>query len=383
MQLTKAYKELLIKRPFYGLFLLNLRKNIISEKHEVTTAAVDTDGINFALYINKDFWDQLTDTEQLAVLTHEVMHICFFHLTDAFKASNHYLMNIATDLSINQFIVGLPTGCVTLDGISKLIGKNLEPKRGAWYYYDEICKFAKDHPEKCIPGSGGISDFRSIDNHSMWPEKISEAERKLYENQIKAQLKECTDTVSKFAGTIPGELTDILKEIKNNPPIFNWKKYFRRIVGNVITNNIVLTRMRPSKRIPDSLGIKFKRNPNICVIVDTSGSIKMKNFEEFFSEIDHIHKTGVNITVVECDTKITNIFEYKKFKNIEFKGRGGTDMTEAIQYYKEHGNFSSCILFTDGYLSTFNLPLCHNLIWVITSNGNKSQKYPGKTIFIP
>lgn len=383
MQLNKALKELLIVSPFYGLFLLNLQKKIVDNDHPVKTAAVGPNGLNFTLYVNNTFWNTLSDKEQLSVLSHEVLHLCFFHVTNLFKADNHYNMNIACDAEVNQYISNLPANCVTLEKLSKTIGEVLEPKKGAWYYYKKIEKFAREHPEKCISDENSFGDFSDIDDHSLWPEGISDAERKLYENQLKQKLKETADIVQKQAGVIPGELTEILEKIKNNPPIFNWRKYFRRIVGNSISSEILLTRMKPNKRFPENKGTKFKLKPDICVVVDTSGSINKDNFNDFFSEINYIHKTGVNITVVECDTTITKIFKYKNNTNIEFKGRGGTNMTEALKYYKDNKKFSTCVLFTDGYLSTFDFPSCRNLIWVITKNGNKSQKYPGQTIFIP
>lgn len=382
MQLIKACKELLIRQPFYGLFLLNLRKEIVDNNHPVKTAAVGPNGINFTLYVNNDFWKELTDAEQISILIHELCHICFFHLTENFKCDNPHNMNIAADCTINQFIQNLPSGCVTLQSLSKKIGKKLEPKRGAWYYYKEIQDFAKNHPEKCQP-NGDIDGFDDIDDHSMWPSDLSEAEKKLYENQVKSKIKETADVVSKQAGSIPGELEEIIKRIKDKPPVFNWKKYFRRLVGNAITNDIQLTRMRPSKRFPDARGLKFKRKPVILVGVDTSGSVSKKDLTDFFSEIHHIHNAGVNVTVVECDTKIQNIFKYEGKQDIKINGRGGTELSPVIDYYKAHNEFAVCILFTDGYCNT-ELDKCQNLIWVITSNGNKSQRYsPGKVVFIP
>ena len=382
MQLIKACKELLIQQPFYGLFMLNLRKEIVDNNHSVKTAAVGPNGVNFTLYVNKTFWEGLTDNEQIAVLTHEVMHICFFHLTDEFKADNPYNMNIAEDVSINQLITGLPGGCVTLQSLSKILGKKLEPNRGSWYYYREIEDFAKKHPDKCMLGVG-VGEFKQIDDHTMWPSDISEAERKLYENQVKSKLKETEAFINKQAGHIPGELKEILEKIKNNPPVFNWRNYLRRVVGDSISSDLQLTRMRPSKRLPDARGTRLKRKPNICVVIDTSGSINMNNFSDFMSEINHIYKTGVEITIVECDTKITKICKFDKKSKFEFVGRGGTDMTDAISYYKEHKEFSSCVIFTDGYLSKFTFSTYKNLIWIITSDGNKSQKFPGITVLIP
>lgn len=72
MTIQKALKELLIVSPFYGIFLLSLRKEIVNGNHPVKTATVGPNGLNFTLYVNEDFWKKLSDKEQLAVLTHEV-----------------------------------------------------------------------------------------------------------------------------------------------------------------------------------------------------------------------------------------------------------------------------------------------------------------------
>lgn len=380
MLLTKACKELLIKSPFYGLFLLNLNKEVVNDEHQIKTIGVGPNGVNFTLYVNNNFWNSLTNNEQLAVLQHELMHICFFHLTKNFDTPDPEIMNTAMDIEINQYIQNLPSCAVTLEKISSVIGELLEPKKGSWYYYNKL----HQHNNKSQNLLTLVTDkFTNIDDHKLWPKNITEAERILYENQIKVKLKEVSEIISKQAGNIPGELKEILESISIKPPIFNWKKYFRRLVGNTITNDILLTRMRPSKRVPDSRGIKIKRKPNICVIVDTSGSISEADFKDFFSEINYIYKSGVSVTVIECDTKINNIFEFKGLNNIKISGRGGTILTPAVDYYKDHPDFSSCVLFTDGFLGDNPFPTAKNLIWVIASNGNKTQKYKGYTIFIP
>ena len=74
---------------------------------------------------------------------------------------------------------------------------------------------------------------------------------------------------------------EILKNIKDKPPVFNWKRYFRRLIGNSISSEIQSTRMRPSKRFPDAKGIRLKRKPNILVGVDTSGSVSMEELNDY------------------------------------------------------------------------------------------------------
>lgn len=372
--LIKACKDLLVREPFYGLFLLNVQKEIVPKEHPIQTAGMGPNGINFTLYVNEHFWNNLDPKYHVGLLKHEMLHLIFGHCTNLYDVDDQETMNQGMDCEINQYIDLLPDGGITLDKVSKLLGEKLEPKKGSWYYYKKLQQYKQNNP---------LPNFIASDDHSLWPKDLPEAEKKLLENQIKYKLKEVAEQVTKQAGSIPGELSELIKALKQKEPVFNWKKYFRRVIGNAITSEIQLTRMRPSKRFPDARGIRMKRKPNILVGVDTSGSVNNEEFAEFFAEIHHIYKTGVSVTVAECDTQITNIFEYKGNQDIKRTGFGGTLLNPLVDYYKEHPEFTVCVIFTDGYCDT-TMPPCQNLIWVITSSGNKSTKYtPGKVIFIP
>lgn len=108
MQLIKACKELMIREPFYGLFLLNLNKEI-SDTY-VDTACVSRNGVNSKLVINPNYWDKLTDNQQLGLLKHELIHICFSHMfiESEPRISDHKLFNIACDLVCDQYIKDVP-----------------------------------------------------------------------------------------------------------------------------------------------------------------------------------------------------------------------------------------------------------------------------------
>lgn len=378
MTVSKACKELIIVQPFYGLFLLNLNKKFTKD---VPTLAVAPNGINISLLINEDFWNSLDDKAQLAVLTHEVIHLCFLHLQMQTEFEDKEIFNYAADTEVNCYIDNLPEGCITVQSLNKELGLDLKERQGTKEYYKALI----DIKNKYISKAEEFLKNHPLDNHETWKEfdQLSDPVKKLIENQLKAKLKETEEAVQKHAGNIPGELSEILKAIKDKPAVFNWKKYFRRLIGNSIDSEVLLTRMRPSKRFPNAKGIRLKRKPNILVGVDTSGSVSKAELAEFFSEINYIYKSGVKVTVVECDTEIRNIFEYKGSQNIEINGRGGTELKPVIEYYNSHKEYSVCVMFTDGYLFSFNLPKCNNLIWVISHNGNKDDIFPGKTIYIP
>ena len=371
MDLDRAVKTLLIREPFYGLFLLNLNR-YYGDKCD--TACVCRNGINTELCVNKKFWDTLNDDEQLAVLHHELNHILFKHITSSEYFGDHNKFNKAADLEVNSYIPVLQK-----DPYYYPARFNLENNKGTKFYYENL----PDEPDQSQNDSGNSYDPN--DSHASWKDfqDLSDTEKQLIENQIDYQAKNTAETCQKMIGSVPGELKEYLDSLfKIKPQIFNWKAYFRRVIGNLITSELYLTRMRPSRRFPDSRGVKFKRKPHVLVGVDTSGSISDEELEDFFSEIYYLWKSGVKVTIAQIDTKIEHIEEYNGKFNKEIYGRGGTEFTDLINYYNERKkDFSTLVIFTDGYVS-LNLPSFRNGVWIITKNG-QHQDYPGTTIYIP
>jgi len=92
--LARATKELMLKEPFYGLFLITLNK-VWNEK--IDTAGVSKNGINMQLAINSTFWENLSPEYRVGILKHELLHIAFHHLSLRDKYKDHTLFNIAAD----------------------------------------------------------------------------------------------------------------------------------------------------------------------------------------------------------------------------------------------------------------------------------------------
>jgi len=68
-ELAKASKDLMLKEPFYGLFLIMLNKQW--NNTVVPTAGVSRLGINYQLYLNENFWKELTPDQRIGLLKHE------------------------------------------------------------------------------------------------------------------------------------------------------------------------------------------------------------------------------------------------------------------------------------------------------------------------
>ena len=360
MSLEKAIKKLLIMDPFYGLFLLSINKRF---DNKIPTACVCRNGIDVELLINKNFWESLSDDEELAIFQHEVLHLCHGHLTMQQNFPNKKHFNIASDANINCYIKNLPEGAILPENYG------LPGMCGTKFYYENI-------PEDADDNTLDIHDWKDFEN-------LTEVEKKLIQNQIDHLAKRAAEQTQKMQGTIPAGLQDYIKELfKQKKRIFNWKSYFRRMLGSAQDVERKKTRKKESERFPGASGLKHKRKSNVCVVVDTSGSVSNQELVDFFSEIKYVWKAGTNVTIIENDAAIGRIYDYKGTWDGNVTGRGGTVFNQAVDWFNEHRKDYQCVVFfTDGYADV-DLNIKGQSIWVITSNGNR-QKYPGYTLYIP
>ncbi len=372
MQFEKMCRTLIIKEPFWGLFMLGFNKRMTKA---IPTLAVAKSGMNYELLVNPDFWDAHDDTAQMAFLLHELHHIAFDHLTMSSDFEDRFRFNIATDAEVNCYIDGLPKD----DGYVDAEAMGLPTRKGSKWYYDNL-------PTNKMFAAGG-KGVSTVDDHSTWKQffGMSDTERELMKNQVDGMLKQAAEETMRQRGTIPGEMQGYIDELlKEKPRIYDWRVQFRRMMGTSIDTSFRKTYQRASKRFPGSPGIKLKRRVNILVAVDTSGSVSDQELADFFSEISHIHKAGARIHIIECDAAITNEWDFEGLRHINISGRGGTDFKPVIDYYRNHRkDYNTLVFFTDGEapLDELDVPN-NNMTWVITSSGER-QDYPGKTIYIP
>ena len=382
--LSQVSKDLMLKEPYYGLFLIMLNK---VWKDNIPTAGVSKNGINYQLAINPEFWESLSSDHRKGLLKHELLHIAFNHLGIFFSFSDRKLANIAMDMEINQYIdpSWLPEGGINIDDYPDL---NLDRKAGTRYYYDKL-KQAKE--EKDQKGSSGDSGFdklcdqmdnnQGVPDHSTWEEfeDVSEVEKNLIDKQVQRILQEAQEQTLKKRGTVPAEIKDriVIEEILK--PKFDWRGYIRRFTGvstKIFTKKI---RRKENRRFSDNPGLKIKMRQKMLLAIDTSGSVSNDELMEFMNEIYHLYKAGVDIVIMQCDTKITSIENYKGKFELNVTGRGGTDFDPVLDYYQEHREFTSLIYFTDGECYTSKKPN-KSILWVLSERSQLNESLPGRVI---
>jgi predicted metal-dependent peptidase len=422
-ELAKAGRTLMLKEPFYGLFLIGLNKEM---SKSIPTACVAKDGINLKLVVNPEYMEKQDPTTRVAILKHEMLHIAMQHLGMFDQFADKKLLNVAADLEINQYISTELKGS-TWEGLDikdgEFKGVKLPLKAGTRTYYDllqkeldeydkqqqssglgtgsdnggngDVVGDEKDETSNSGEGSGegeGFAEwFRSGGNgeeHSLWEEfeNLSEAEKKLIQKQIDHQLKDVAEQTKRSRGTVPGELSSYIEKLfEKVEAVIDWKQYLRRFGTRSAKIETKKTRKKPNIRFGSGPAIKIKPKRNTLVAIDTSGSVSDQDLIEFFNEIDAIHKTGTTVTIMECDSYVHRTYQYEGNKQdvLRVCGRGGTSFDPVMEeIFKAPGKYQNLIYLTDGYAPAPQRVPMVPILWVINSTAQINPELPGAQIQI-
>ena len=382
--LSKISKELMLKEPYYGFFLIMLNK---VWRKDLPTAGVSKHNINYQLAINEEFWTGLSDDHKMGLLKHELLHIAFGHLVSFSSFSNKKLANVAMDMEINQYIQAswLPEGGINIDDYTDI---QLDRKAGCRYYYDQLLRLQDEKDKNGSTGDQAMDNLLDniasgdIPDHSTWEEfeDMSEAEKKLIEKQVQKILQDAKEQTIKKRGNVPGEIEGLIVLDEVTKAKFDWKGYLRRFTGTstkIFTKKI---RRKENYRYEDNPGLKIKMRQHMLLAIDTSGSVSNDELTEFMNEIHHIHKAGVDITIIQCDTSIRSIEPYKGKNDLKVHGRGGTEFDPVLDYYNANlKKYTSLVYFTDGECYTSVKPR-NRVLWVLSERSEMNEDLPGQVI---
>lgn len=88
----------MIDEPFYGIFASGLTRGWSTQVNQM---GIIPDGLNYKLLINEEYWKKLDVEHRIGLLKHNLLHMCFFHVTDCNNfitlANNHKIMQVAMD----------------------------------------------------------------------------------------------------------------------------------------------------------------------------------------------------------------------------------------------------------------------------------------------
>lgn len=437
-----------LKEPYYGVLLSSMNKE--ADPFITPTLAVAQVGNVFKLFYNPGYLNKLTDDQALEVIKHEILHLAFGHFTlfdDEDPMYDREIKNIALDMEVNGYVnwdtVKDLDWCSPLDfGWDWHLGGREYLKRLRQVRQQQRQQAQAQQPtQPCNGGQGGQGQPMpqqpqqqpqnsnqnqdpnqqsqngqnqsssqgaqgqqpqtnsipkdnngntpdNFDDHSKWPTP-NDSQKALLDQVIEDMLVFAADEVEKNRGVIPGEIAGKVTSLRNKKfrPVADWKRFFRRYLGNEFTELIRKSKKRESRRFPDAAGNRHRRKSHILVAIDTSGSLSMPEYHEFFGQIKTLTRSA-DFHVIECDSRIQHEYDYKMRPNETLHGGGGTDFQPPIDVYNQNKRkYDALVYFTDG-----EAPIPHDTpkdcLWVISSKGDQSDKKRyqvngAKAVFIP
>lgn len=355
----------IIQEPLLAFFLM--RSKIIEDEKLPFVAGVSVLNGQINLHLNPTRMLEFSSKEKIGILVHEYLHVLLLHCTErrSDEPGKHKKENIAKDMAINQMILrcknyALPEWVISHDKDPFKFPPNLTAEQ----YFELIDKNYTDEEIDKL--------YVAFDDHGAFGEGTNSGSlegKALIKELAKAyaQTKSAGDQgdALKNAGNEYGKILEKLVSIETYD--INWQIQAKRFLAKIVDQKRQFTYKRFSKRYGfPAQGEKFKTRTKVAAIVDTSGSMSASFLSHIGGQLNLMSKI-MRVDVVMCDVAVQgHISKFKPSRELEFPGRGGTDMQPAFEYVQEEG-YRGVICFTDGGLYS---PVSSKLptLWVSVNN---------------
>ncbi|MBQ7617519.1 MAG: hypothetical protein IJS50_01465 [Desulfovibrio sp.] len=230
----------------------------------------------------------------------------------------------------------------------------------------------KNKPSKNSMEQGCIGEVRDHPAlHDPWQMQAQEkAEEDAKNNLIMAMQRAFHE------GDMPGSLQRVLRD--RLAPQMNWRELLQRFLEMQVQNDSTWT--HPNRRyIHQGLYLPSRSEPalkNLCLAIDSSGSIDEQQLARFFSELSAIlavYETSLIVITHDCVIQDVEIYNRTNLPDrILPKGGGGTDYRPVGEWIAMEGLHPVCLLwFTDLECSHFPDPPDCPVLWICPKGKQK------------
>ena len=373
--LENAVVRLLRERPFYGHFILNLRRE--QRPLDGKGAGITVrDGIPF-LAVDPTSFNELAAPQQRALLEHLVKHLLHLHPLRR-KGRNLHDWDVCCDLAINPGIDDLPDDAL----IPEYYGA--EEGLAAEEYYDRLVPpFDTGNLDGSGYGDGELSErgaagegrcgdaATTLDCHALWSDADS-TPLALAEETVRAITR---DSLRGSDGETPVELRQVIDALLHPSPL-PWRQILRQFVTTAGRTGRRSSWQREHRRFEHTTpGIRKQRRLNLLVGIDVSDSTNSADLREAFArELLQIARgRDATITVLYANSRIQQISSFSGTPGIveRYDGGGFTDLRPVFDYAKTmHPLPAAVIYLTDG-VGPAPEQMAFPTLWVLTAAGEK------------
>jgi predicted metal-dependent peptidase len=382
-KLSTARTRLILDRPFLGALVLRMP---MKPSDPEWCATIGTDARNF--YYNPDYIDSLTLEQTQFALAHEALHCALSH----FARREHRVKerwDIACDLAINPILIregmtAVPGALfnsgyedMTAEEIYPCIKDNNDEQPHDEHLYGKESRSTPDagkqQESSDDSGGGGSSGERDGAGKLPPPAPLSEADKEALSVQWRQRMAGAAQQAMQ-AGKLTGSLRLLVDHLLQ--PQLPWRMLLARYMSASSRDDY--SYMRPSRREGDAIFPSLRSaQTEMVVVLDTSGSIKPAEMQEFVTEVDAIKgQVRARINLHACDAALSSagpwVFEPWEAFALPKKlgGGGGTRFTPVFEWLAEQGAVPDLLVyFTDAEGEFPRLEPCYPVIWLVKGRG--------------
>ena len=391
-KLASARTRLILDKPFLGALVLRLPMKAAGADWCTTTA---TDARSF--YYNPSYIQSLSLDETQFMLAHEALHCALSHFARRQHRVKHR-WDLACDYAINPLLVddGLkppPNALLmplykgmTAEEIYPLLDDNDESETLDTHAYDseseggqqgqqrdldehDIHKRQQSRSDQGDDGERGSAEPRTDANAGSdargeppesgsgaasaesTPEQNDEGaaappppltpdERETLQVQWQQRMAGAAQQAMQ-AGKLRGELKRMIDHLLQ--PQLPWRMLLARYMNSMTREDYSWS--RPSRREGDYLMPSLRSHQlDLVVGIDTSGSIKDDEMQEFIDEVDALKaQVRARVTLLPCDASLCDgaPFEFEPWEQFQrperIGGGGGTSFRPVFQWVEQQG----------------------------------------------
>lgn len=385
-KLITARVGLLLKAPFFG----NLATRLKLTNADAWCPTAATEGRHF--FYNSEFINRLSLKECEFLFGHEVLHVVYDHMGRRGEREPR-LWNIADDYCVNadliQYRIGEKITKVPVLYNSKYEGMSAEEVYDDLYKNADkidISKLSEMLLDEHMDGEGdddGDGDGDG-DKEGNGRPRLTAEEKKAIRDEVKEAVLAAAQAAG--AGNVPGNVQRMIGSL--TAPQIGWRELLQQQIQSTIKSDFTFA--RPSRRgwHMDAIlpGMRPEETIDVCVAIDTSGSISDNDLRDFLSEVKGIMDAyqDYRIKVLTWDTEVYNPQDFTADNNTDISeyepgGGGGTDPHCVWEWLKENDvQPKKLIMFTDyqffGWSPEQVQDYC-DTVWIIKDNESAEPEF--------
>ncbi len=408
-KLSSARTRLILDKPFLGALVLRLPLQVASSDWCPTTA---TDARAF--YYNPEYIDTLTLDETQFMLAHEALHCALSHFARRQHRIKHR-WDLACDYAINPLLVddGLkppPNALLmpmykgmTAEEIYPQIDDNDQSETLDTHAYDRDADGQGQHSgmdehdlqdqqrqtkaDDGEKGQGTPQQAKQSDNETGRGEQAPETaagkgaapppltpdEQETLQVQWQQRMAGAAQQAMQ-AGRLGGELKRMIDHLLQ--PQLPWRMLLARYMNALSRHDYSWS--RPSRREGDHILPSLRsQRIDLVVAVDTSGSIKDAEVQEFIDEVDALKaQVQAQVTLLPCDSALAPgaPFRFEPWERFQrprdLIGGGGTNFRPVFQWVDDQGLSPDLLVyFTDAQGTFPEREPAYPVIWLVKGRG--------------